>query len=501
MLASVKQNLLVVASCGVFLYLFLNLNFDFLAENNAQNAEAAPTTTTTTTATTTTVEESEEELDFLEFMVFREGEEEEEGYAVKINPITQKENEDRNTENKTLETSPILLSPETNPVQQPTPSGHRNAIRLPLTEFPSVSYCDSNSDPSRVNKSNVYPCKHWHHVNERDKVWPVILKPSNGKILEWLSNRRYDDPEVEELVEEQLQVQKQRLAQIRDTCKAHPEVAIKQYMSLVWAKDRSPPLVYCPVYKSASTTWMTYFLRLKHVNDNNPALLRMSNRARELRKYMPRYGGGHHRVFTEYPVPKSSKDKRRVFEDSVRFLVVRHPFARILSAYRDKIERPYPLPFRPYFQQLQKAILARYREPGDNSTDLPPHPTFSEFVDYLIESTKNLKTAKDWMENVICWIPYWVQCGVCSSDYQVIVKVETMVDDEQLLAHVADLTEIQDRVEWRNRRAGSSTSMLLPDYFKTLTRHQVQLLHLRFKMDFDLFGYTIEEYLDVARQV
>lgn len=197
---SVRQKLLVVAPCGVFLYLFLNLNFDSLVEGNAQNAEAALTTTTTTTtaaaAITTTTEESEEELDFLEFMVFREGEEEEEGYAVNINPIALKENEERNTENKTLETSSILPSPETNPVQKPTPPGPRNAIRLPLAEFPSVSDCGSNSDPSRVNKSIVYPCKHWHYVNKRDKVWPVILKPSNGKLLQWLSKRRYDDPEV-----------------------------------------------------------------------------------------------------------------------------------------------------------------------------------------------------------------------------------------------------------------------------------------------------------------
>lgn len=38
--------------------------------------------------------------------------------------------------------------------------------------------------------------------------------------------------------------------------------------------------------QSASTTWMTYFMRLKHVNDNNPALLGMSKRAREQKKYL-----------------------------------------------------------------------------------------------------------------------------------------------------------------------------------------------------------------------
>lgn len=194
---NVRQKLLVVASCGVFLYLFLNLDFDFLVESNAQDAESALTTVTTTTTTIiTATEESEEELDFLEFMVFREGEEEEEeAYAVNSRLMAVIEDEERNLENKTLETQPISLNPITTPPQKPTPVP-RNATRFPLTEFPSVSDCGSNSDPSRVNKSVVYPCKHWHHVNKKDKVWPVILKPSNGKILQWLSKRRYDDPEV-----------------------------------------------------------------------------------------------------------------------------------------------------------------------------------------------------------------------------------------------------------------------------------------------------------------
>ena len=42
----------------------------------------------------------------------------------------------------------------------------------------------------------------------------------------------------------------------------------------------------------------------------------------------PRFGGGHKRVFKDYPKPKTSSDKRRVFENAVRFLVVRHPFDR-----------------------------------------------------------------------------------------------------------------------------------------------------------------------------
>ena len=71
-----------------------------------------------------------------------------------------------------------------------------------------------------------------------------------------------------------------------------------------------------------------------------------------------------------------------------------------------------------------------------------------------------------------------------------------MKSDEQLLAHVANLTEIQDGSRWKNRRPGPP-----PDYFKTLTRRQVEDLYRRYQADFELFGYSIDDYLDTARQV
>lgn len=71
---------------------------------------------------------------------------------------------------------------------------------------------------------------------------------------------------------------------------------------------------------------------------------------------------------------------------------------RLLSAYRDKINTLTPKPFQPYFLALQQAIIKKYRPL--NSTITSPCPTFSEFVDYVIDSTEHLKTAKDWTEKV-----------------------------------------------------------------------------------------------------
>lgn len=100
---------------------------------------------------------------------------------------------------------------------------------------------------------------------------------------------------------------------------------------------------------------------------------------------------------------------------------------------------------------------------------------------------------------VVCWTPYWVQCGVCSSDYQVVLKLETMAEDEQFLAHVANLKEIQEVHEWRNLKKFAVSSVdLVPEYYKQITKRQMYLLYERYKLDFHLFDYAIDDYLEYA---
>ncbi|CAL4168498.1 unnamed protein product [Meganyctiphanes norvegica] len=62
---------------------------------------------------------------------------------------------------------------------------------------------------------------------------------------------------------------------------------------------------------------------------------------------------------------------------------------------------------------------------------------------------------------VVCWMPFWVQCGACSHDYQVVIKLETMQDDEQFLFHIGSLKELQNIHEWRNNQGKKSSSATL----------------------------------------
>lgn len=71
--------------------------------------------------------------------------------------------------------------------------------------------------------------------------------------------------------------------------------------------------------------------------------------------------------------------------------------------------------------------------------------------------------------------------------------------DVQFLAEVAHLKEIQNVHEWRNQRNNYTSSSVFPEYFSELTKNQILLLYQRYKLDFELFGYSIEDYLNFAK--
>lgn len=146
------------------------------------------------------------------------------------------------------------------------------------------------------------------------------------------------------------------------------------------------------------------------------------------------------------------------------------------------------------------------------------------------------------LPQVKCWLPYWVHCGVCSSDYNIIMKLESMKEDEQFLITLSRLEELKvwlrvlrhnaplntllyyfqwsEHVRWfiffsrywrfpmlKLRQnvgswvhlKGSSSADLAKEYYKDVTRRQMQELHQRYQQDFELFQYDIDDFLAIAK--
>lgn len=257
--------------------------------------------------------------------------------------------------------------------------------------------------------------------------------------------------------------------------------------------DRNDGLAWCPIYKAASTTWLYNFILLGGLSDSyvQNTKEQVSNVARKL-----------------WP-PLEYKQADMALKMSLKFMIVRHPFERIVSAYRDKLENlniGKEHGIEHFYQKYGRKIVAKYRQEGQGppadrySQDkddpaLPPpkgiEPTFEEFVRYLI-NTDLVYYADDH------WMPYYLHCTPCLVDYDVIAKFETLDRDQKYIIEKRKL-EKKIKVSWKHLTKGKKTSDTVKKYFATITKDQLLKLYQKYKVDFELFNYSIDDYLSYVK--
>ena len=100
-------------------------------------------------------------------------------------------------------------------------------------------------------------------------------------------------------------------------------------------------------------------------------------------------------------------------------MIVRHPFERLISAYRDKIV------YRTW-RNWKENILERTKGKPDPARIEPMIPTFKEFVTFHLSNGTHNKQSQDFDMHVR---PFWHDCDPCNLPYSLIAKVETLDED------------------------------------------------------------------------
>jgi len=247
--------------------------------------------------------------------------------------------------------------------------------------------------------------------------------------------------------------------------------------SLAFVRDKSYGLFYCKVNKAGSSTCGNIILQLHGVHDDDQ-IVRLGV---QVHKDIHNVINWDNEVYGNQSV------------NPTKFLVTRHPFSRIISFYRDKLESS--LDTELWSVRMRKIIVSKYMSASKiNGTDRE-HPTFTESVRYIVDRSVDL--AEPHYRPISTW------CDVCHYDYSYIIKMESFRRDTVYVMNQLGIDKHVTNIPISRKFSFLSNSTLCEEnsvgmtrddclyrhYFQQLKPHLVRRLHKKYKNDFTLFGY------------
>ena len=212
-------------------------------------------------------------------------------------------------------------------------------------------------------------------------------------------------------------------------------------------------IIYCSIPKVASTEWKEALTAYHH----HGRIQGKRAQNRTLWKHLNEF---------------SNRNVTEKLQSYYKFLFVREPFERLLSAYRSKFEAENEF----YRKTFGREIIQRFRKNAtQHAKNFGDDVTFLEFVKYIV-------FGGNFDEH---WRPYDQLCHVCSVGYNFIGHLETIEEDALFLVKEA---RVDNHVIFKSRRRSHTSSELLKYYSKIPVRYIQRLGHIYYK-DFKVFGY------------
>ncbi|CAH1268450.1 CHST14 [Branchiostoma lanceolatum] len=165
-----------------------------------------------------------------------------------------------------------------------------------------------------------------------------------------------------------------------------------------------------------------------------------------------------------------------------KFMFVRDPLARVVSAFRDKFER------RMEAFSLKEAwtILETYRQgPLSLQNVSRPNITFQEFVQYVVDTPHSSMNQH--------WRSYLGLCQPCAIHYDFVGHLDTLEDDAKT---VLSAIGADDKVAFPARSAfysHASSEAAVNHYLSQLSPDLFQKLVSKYETDYSIFGYKLPE--------
>ncbi|XP_066533981.1 carbohydrate sulfotransferase 12-like [Hoplias malabaricus] len=236
-------------------------------------------------------------------------------------------------------------------------------------------------------------------------------------------------------------------------------------------------IIYCYVPKVACTEWKSIMIFLSEsLKVNGTPYRNHSEIPRDLiHGNNVIYLNRSHRSMMKWKIKKYKK-----------FLFVRNPFVRLISAYRDKFEKKNDY----FYKALAIPIMRRYRFlypliSAEQAHTAGIRPSFSEFIQYILDLPD--EEGDSFEEH---WREVHHLCHPCQIEYDFIGKMETMDEDAE---HLLRILKVDHIVRFPPGTGNRTEESWIKTWFSTIPIEWRKKLYQIYEADFRLFGYSLPE--------
>ncbi|XP_037540089.1 carbohydrate sulfotransferase 12-like [Nematolebias whitei] len=233
--------------------------------------------------------------------------------------------------------------------------------------------------------------------------------------------------------------------------------------------DEKHGVIYCYIPKVACTNWKRVMFVL---NQSEPYPDPLSIDSEFI----------HEKVKFTHLSDFSKMEIKVKLSQYTKFLFVRDPFIRLISAYRDKF-----LGEDPSFYGYVKTVMRLYNKQSympfnvKLAHKLGVRPSFYNFIQYLVDPQTEKKEPYE---------PHWRQmyrlCHPCLIEYDFIGNQETLKDDAQMLLK---MLKLEDSINFPPVYENTTTPDSVLSWFRTVSVEDRRRLYELYEQDFRLFGY------------
>ena len=219
--------------------------------------------------------------------------------------------------------------------------------------------------------------------------------------------------------------------------------------------DNKHKIVFCYIPKVACTSWKTIMAQLLRLNYKKTSV--------------------HQLRFDLLSLHSQSK-ARYILNNYYKFMFVREPFERLLSAYKDKFMRKSNDVYMKYQRKIKRSARVRL---GAHSRVSNADIKFTDFILYLIDtSSKGGRFNEHWRH-------YHRLCYPCEVNYDFIGRYETLEEDARFVLQEAG---VEGLVSFPPIRY-TTTKDDLRRFYSEVPRDDILQLQKMYRRDFEMFGY------------